>query len=421
MDFYGIAKSKNGYNNLLGAIDLATAESRLFACKERTAPIVTDCTLHGIFLRDGCPLHIHSDAAREFISKAMRRLCQLMGCQQTTTLAHHPTGNATIERLWQWVAACLRIMTKEQYHEWEKYVRLMEHVWNTSYHSVLKCSPFEAAHGLKARSAIDSLARATAEVNTDLMTQDGIEAMRTTARAFEQQIHNVRKEATTANAELLRKGPKRTFEVGDEVTFYLPPSEKDALSMGRKPKHLLQYRGPAFVVEKLSATTYRIEYEGRKYNRCFSELRPYRSDRLPLDLPIATQVDMQERNLIVGNYVALCDTANPEDDHFHLCKVIEIEDYTAVLLNYATFTANIRTARFSIMYQEKQSARYTTEKPRLNARSQEVIDKVSLDEADDFIDHYNIRMSLRMRITAKCIRQLRKLGLKHHVLGKTFP
>ncbi len=421
MDFYGIAKSKNGYNNLLGAIDLATAESRLFACKERTAPIVTECTLHGIFLRDGCPLHIHSDAAREFISKAMRRLCQLMGCQQTTTLAHHPTGNATIERLWQWIAACLKIMTGEQYHEWEKYVRLMEHVWNTSYHSVLKCSPFEAAHGLKARSAVDSLARATATVNTDLMTQDGIEAMRTTARAFEQQIHNVRKEATAANAELLRKGPKRTYEVGDEVTFYLPPSEKDALSMGRKPKHLLQYRGPAFVVDKLSATTYRIEYEGRKYNRCFSELRPYKSDRLPLDLPIATQVDMQERKLIVGNFVALCDSANPEDDHFHLCKIIEIEDYTAVLLNYATFTANIRTARFSIMYQERHSARYTTERPRLNARSQEVIDKVDLDEADDFIDHYNIRMTSKMRITAKSIRQLRKLGLKHHVLGKTFP
>ena len=99
MDFYGVAESLNGYNNILGAVDLATAEIRLFACKCRTGPVVTDCTLHGIVLRDGCPLHIHSDAAREFISKAMKRLCQLIGCQQTTTLAHHPTGNATIEKV----------------------------------------------------------------------------------------------------------------------------------------------------------------------------------------------------------------------------------------------------------------------------------------------------------------------------------
>ena len=421
MDFYGVATSKRGYNNILGGIDLATAEARLFACKERTAPVVTDCTLYGIFLRDGCPLHIHSDAAREFISKAMQRLCQIVGCQQTTTLAHHPTGNSTIERLWQWVGACLRIMTKEQYLEWEKYVRLMEHTWNTSYHSVLRSTPFEAAHGLKARSAIDSLTRASANVDTDLMTTDGIEAMRATARAFEQQIQNVRQEAAAANAELLRKGSKKAFKVGEEVTFYLPPTEQEALSMGRKPKHLLQYRGPAFVTERLSGTTYRIEFEGRKYNRCFSELRPYKSDKLPLDLPIATHEDMQERKLIVGNYVALCDSADPKDDHFHLCRVLEIEDATAILLNYATFSANIHTAKFSVMYQERHSARYTTDKPRINARSQEVIDRVSLQEAEDYVDHYNIKMTPKMRIKAKCIRQLQKLGLKHHILGKTFP
>ena len=99
-DFYGVAESKNGYNNILGGIDLASAECRLFACTNRSAATVTDCVIHGIVLRDGCPLHIHSDSAKEFISKAMKRLCTLIGCKQTTTLAHHPTGNATIERLW---------------------------------------------------------------------------------------------------------------------------------------------------------------------------------------------------------------------------------------------------------------------------------------------------------------------------------
>merc|ERR1711907_381428 len=208
---------------------------------------------------------------------------------------------------------------------------------------------------------------------------------------------------------------------GDEVSFYIPPTEKEALVMGRKPKHLLQYKGPAFVVEKLSDTTYRIQFEGRNYNRCFSELRPYKSDKAPLDLPMANHVDMQERKLIVGNIVALCDTDEPEDDHFHLCKVIEIEDDTAVLLNYATFGKKLSTARFSIMYQKRENLRYTTEKPKMNARSQEVIDKVSLDEADDYIDHYDIKMTSKMRIKARCVRQLQKLGLKHHVLGQTFP
>ena len=196
--------------------------------------------------------------------------------------------------------------------------------------------------------------------------------------------------------------------------------------MGRKPKHLLQYKGPAFVTEVLSNTSYQITYEGRKYSRCFSELRSYKSDKLPMDLPIANHVHMQERELIPGRYVALCDSADVEDDHFHLCRVLAIEDDKAILLNYATFQNNINTAVFSIMYQESSNSRYTTQKPKRNAREQEVLDKVALSEADDYIDHYNVQMTKSMRIgkgflKKKSIRQLKKLGLKHHVLGTTFP
>ena len=128
------------------------------------------------------------------------------------------------------------------------------------------------------------------------MTTDGVQVMRTTAEAFEQQIHNVCKEAAAANAALLRKGIKRAFEVGDEVSFYIPPTEEEALVMGRKPKHLLQYKELAFLTKKLSNTSHQIEFEGRKYKICFSELRPYKSDKLPLDLPMTNHKDMQEQN-----------------------------------------------------------------------------------------------------------------------------
>ena len=364
-DFYGIKESKNKYNNLLGAIDLATAECRLFACQERTAATVSKCILQGIVLRDGCPLHIHSDAAREFISKAMKRLGQLIGCRQTTTLAHHPTGNSHIERLWQWVALCLRQMTKEQYQEWEKYVRLMEHVWNTSHHSVLQCTPFEASHGLPARTVLDSWVEENRTgVTSQLMSGDDISAMRTTAQAFIEQIENVRKEAAERSAEQKRKGIKRTFDVGDRVSFFIPPSEKEANVMGRKVKHLLQYRGPANIVQKLSDTTFQLEHEGRSYYRCFSELRPYRSTKDPVDLPMANGINMQENSCKIGNFVTLCDSNDPSDDQFHLCKVLDIVDNKAILLNHATWTANIHQTVFSIMYQEDKTLNYTTVKPK---------------------------------------------------------
>ena len=64
-DFYGVAKSTSGHNNILGAIDLATAECRLFACKNRSAATVLNCLLHGIVLRDGCCLLYTSPSPRD--------------------------------------------------------------------------------------------------------------------------------------------------------------------------------------------------------------------------------------------------------------------------------------------------------------------------------------------------------------------
>ena len=48
---------------------------------------------------------------------------------------------AEIERLGQWTVTCLKQRTSERYQQWEKYTRLMEHVWNTAYHSTKKHTP----------------------------------------------------------------------------------------------------------------------------------------------------------------------------------------------------------------------------------------------------------------------------------------
>ena len=70
MDFYGVAESKNGYNNILGAVDLAMATARLFASKTRSAEVLTDSVLHGIVLRDGCLLYT-SPSPRDYAASRM--------------------------------------------------------------------------------------------------------------------------------------------------------------------------------------------------------------------------------------------------------------------------------------------------------------------------------------------------------------
>ena len=108
---------------------------------------------------------------------------------------------------------------------------------------------------------------------------------------------------------------------------------------------------------------------------------------------MANSRSMQENKLVLGNFVALCDSNDPEDDHFHLCKVVDIVDDKAILLNFATSTKNIKQAVFKVMYQEDSTLRYTTVKPTRNEAGQRVVDELSIKAADDYIDHYDIKVT----------------------------
>jgi len=88
----------------------------------------------------------------------------------------------------------------------------------------------------------------------------------------------------------------------------------------------------------------------------------------------------------VGNFVALCDS---DEDHFHICRVLAIEDVKAILLNYSTSTRNLKLAKFGILYQKRSTQQYTLEPPGKKAREQEVIDQVPLEDAESFFDNYD--------------------------------
>ncbi len=98
-DYYGVKQNKAGYNNVLGIIDLASGNLILNAVKQRTAANTTHVVFNEIVARKGVPLLFHSDAAKEFLSTAMKALSAVLGMKQTDTCAHNPKSNAKIERV----------------------------------------------------------------------------------------------------------------------------------------------------------------------------------------------------------------------------------------------------------------------------------------------------------------------------------
>ena len=221
MDYYGVFKTKEGYCQILGIIDLATNNLVLQAHKVRTAVNTAHTILYEIVVRKGCPKLTHSDAAGEFLSKAMESLCSIIGCARTTTKGHNPRANSVIERVWAYVGNCLRMMTKQQYENFHLYLPLIAAAWNSLPSATTGISPFEAEHGMKARSIADSLVENPTTEGMEASADD-LATIATSARAFHKIAAQSMALAKVLSAEKLNsKGKsKHLYKVGDKVTFY---------------------------------------------------------------------------------------------------------------------------------------------------------------------------------------------------------
>ena len=228
-------------------------------------------------------------------------------------------------------------------------------------------------------------------------------------------------------------GVSKKYRVGDKVTFFIPPTAAQAKVAGRKPKHLPNFRGPASIVEVLSDTTYKLEYRGRSYKRSAAELRPYKAKTPPLQLPTANDPNLYLDNLILNNFVALRDTDHPDDKHFSVAKVLEVdEDTNQVTLQYfGTKTGNIKQAKWFklLKWERRDSTRTNTMKHtyKLGGASNTkykpvkcVIDKDDPERDFSRVVHCNLQMLPSARLSKKSITQLAEMGYEHHQLNKTF-
>ena len=68
---------------------------------------------------------------------------------------------------------------------------------------------------------------------------------------------------------------KHAYKNGDQIWFYKPPSQNQALATGRKAKHLSHYYGPAIITEIIGNTAVQFTFEGKTYQCSNGMLMPY--------------------------------------------------------------------------------------------------------------------------------------------------
>jgi hypothetical protein len=276
IDFYGHEKGE-----ILVAADLCTREATLWFLPNRKQKNVARALMTGLILQKGVPLTFRNDEASEFVKGVVAAMNRYLGIVQITTGSHNPRSNAVVERFMQHLNGCLTKCDDTQYNNMRDYLPAIAFAHNTAFNSAINCTPFEAGHGLRART----ITEARAGPRLQIIAEGGMEiseldktweksifpkvlklAERLASEAQRQSQWHKRMNAHNLNesgANVDEKG----FNPGDRVYFYKPPTQQEIARRGRKAKHLAHYHGPALVQSKVDGRDrqYNITYDGKQF------------------------------------------------------------------------------------------------------------------------------------------------------------
>jgi hypothetical protein len=322
------------------------------------------------------PTTLRSDSAPELVAGWVADINAYLGIDQVRTGGYNPRGNAVCERANQVIGAMLRKCSDKQYQNMKNYLPAMAFAMNCTYSSALNCTPFEAGHGLPART----IAQARADSSRIQFNAGGNdETVQDVSKRFDPSLQKEILElatrlATAAHQEsewqrrltslqLNQAGKvtkRKDLAIGAQVYFYKPPDYAKIMATNRKVKHLAHYQGPATIVAKIGDSSYKLDLDGKPFQREGGMLVPFvdmptsfaLTDEEPVRKPALHHMSMPFRE---GEFILTKDDMEAKDWYCAevsevLTDRIKVNYYTTItppLEDYENKSLALRTRRLN--------------------------------------------------------------------------
>ncbi|GJW73912.1 putative reverse transcriptase domain-containing protein, partial [Tanacetum coccineum] len=145
----------HGHDTIWVIVDRLTKSAHFLPMRkdykmERLARLYLD----EIVTRHGVPILIISDRDSRFTSRFWQSMQEALGTRLDMSMAYHPQIDGQSEHTIQTLEDMLRACVLDLRGSWDVYLPLVEFSYNNSYHSSVRCAPFEALYGRKCRSSI---------------------------------------------------------------------------------------------------------------------------------------------------------------------------------------------------------------------------------------------------------------------------
>lgn len=217
-----------------------------------TASSVAMEYLTEIYRLHGAPKTIVSDRDRVFISQFWEELFKALGTTLAYSSSYHPQSDGQTEVLNRCLETYLRCFVSEQPQVWTKYLALAEFWYNTSHHSAIGMTPFQALYG-RPPPVISGYTPG----NTKIGKLDEILTQRTDI------LKLLKENLTRAQNRMVQQANKhrseKVFESGQWVYLKLQPYRQVSLKNRHSQKLAKRFYGPFRILRCIGTVAYELE------------------------------------------------------------------------------------------------------------------------------------------------------------------
>ncbi|KAL1264128.1 hypothetical protein QQF64_004483 [Cirrhinus molitorella] len=257
IDFLTVEADSKGLTNVLIITDHFTRYAQAFLSKNQKALSVAKILVEKYFIHYGLPARIHSDQGRDFESRLIKELLNLLGIRKSRTTPYHPQGDPQPERFNRTLLAMLGTLGAEKKRNWSQQIPYLVHAYNSTRNDATGYSPYLLMFGREARLPIDICFG---------ISPDGVNKV-----AHSQYITNLKNDLKHAyqlareEADKVHQRNKRSYDKRVSCQALNSGDRVLIKNLGLKGKHKLEPRWspvPYCVCEKLpNLPVYRVKPE----------------------------------------------------------------------------------------------------------------------------------------------------------------
>ncbi|GKA81074.1 putative reverse transcriptase domain-containing protein [Tanacetum coccineum] len=254
MDFVTkLPRTSSGHDTIWVIVDRLTKSAHFLPMREDyKMEMLARLYLNEIVARHGVPISIISDRDSRFTSRFWQSMQEALGTRLDMSTAYHPQTDGQSERTIQTLEDMLRACVLDFGGSWDVHLPLVEFSYNNSYHSSVRCAPFEALYGRKCRSPI-----MWAEVGEGQLI--GPELVQETTEKISQIKDRLKAARDRQKSYADKRRKPLEFSVGDYVLLKVSPW-KGVVRFGKKGKLALKFVGPFEIIEKVGPVAYRLDF-----------------------------------------------------------------------------------------------------------------------------------------------------------------